>query len=68
MEVKIIDIAESSRLDKRGSFEKIMVASFEVGDLGPFTEEMPLVQFTRDKMMEQIEKRADEIKKLYGSE
>ena len=65
MEVKIIDIVESTTFDDRGTLEKIMLARYKVGNLGPFTVSMPKIQFSSQKIKELIDKEAEEIQKLY---
>jgi len=65
METKIVDIVESTTLDERGNLVKVMVVSYKVGDLGPYTIEIPKVQFTHAKAKELVEKEAEEIRKMF---
>lgn len=64
----ITKIEEVARPNAKGALVPHMQISFEVGDDGPFTEVIPVPEFSEEKARARIEERAAQIRKLRSGE
>ena len=66
MQATVNRITQSTHFAANGKAEHTFVVSFNVGDHGPFTLNIPKADFNEINVREQMKKVADEIAKLHA--
>jgi len=59
---EIVKISETFRIDEAGSTQKVVVVLWKLGKHGPFSFEVPELQFTGAGVKAEVEKRAAELR------
>lgn len=66
MEIKIIDIRETSRISPKGELVTTKMVDFMVGEYGPFTLSFSEGEFTQEKVREEVQKQKVKIEGIAG--
>ena len=64
MDITVLETREATTVDRVGAVQRILRTSFLVGAQGPFTVELPVAEFSADRVLEEAEKIAAQIRRL----